>query len=223
MVSTITLALIGLVLLIPLEIILLIVVYLLTRSKVPKGPFVPKPVKKPRYAWESAISPRPQKVERSYRKVVVGVFLAVALVAILSLLYYVSGPLIDTEPNVSENTSVNGTAFNLSTVLNTTPFINHTFNIAPQLNVTQASSFYESYAPYIWAVSLIVFLGSVALLLFFLILNRRRSALLRQASQTADSLADGDAVRHWRRWLAILLIVIGVVLLIIKFKASIFG
>ncbi len=185
-------AVIGLLLLVPLELLFLILAVALTRKKelVPRLT-IPSPKKQERYGWEDMLKLSPEQKPSGSRKAVISAMVIILLVVIVA-----APGLFLVAPSFNLNLSrqsANDTVILPPPELNETPaggiFSNLTLprlNItAPDINLSRVLAPLKSN---IKAVALVLAVVLAVLIALFFIIRRRRLAVVNKARNTSEKL-----------------------------------
>lgn len=200
MADIVFIAVVGLFLLLPLEILFLIVIAALKSRPEAIKIVIPEQKRQERYGWEDYLKLPPEKEKGHERNAVLAVLVVIITVILVALPTYVfvvpqllnqtvnkSATVGSGEPELVE------TAANLSLNI-TLPRIN--FSV-PELNISALTAELDIsglrekigfYKPYIYAVAAAVFLAFASLAVFVYFVNRRKLAVLKKAKETAERL-----------------------------------
>ncbi|MAG15654.1 hypothetical protein CMO88_01185 [Candidatus Woesearchaeota archaeon] len=194
-------AIIGLLLLVPLELFFIIILAALTRK--PETPKIVVPEQKPqeRYGWEDYLK---IPSERKKKPFPLHIFLGVVILGVLSIaliapVFFFGVPSF--QLNLTKNETISEIQINESiSVSEPAPIANISapkLNISfPTLNVSfpelDISKFFsEKISPnkkYIYAILAAVVIVILALAVFIFFVNRRKLAVIKKAKKTADKL-----------------------------------
>ncbi len=190
-------ALIGLLLLIPLEVFLLIMAALLIsrRKSLPKA-VLPSPGRRERYGWEDVLKFSPERKPSGGRKAVISVLVVLLLVVIVAVpgLFLVA-------PSLNLNLSrqpANDSVILPPSELNETPVRGIFSNLTlPRLNITVPDlNVSKVFAPLKTGIKVVALLMVVlaAFVVLFFIIRRRGMAVVTKARKTSEKLIENASV-----------------------------
>lgn len=207
MADLVLIALIGLLLLVPLEIAFLIFLGILKRrDKFPEPRLnIPKPTKPERYGWENIFKFKLEKKPKSSTKkpvlaVMLLIILGISVVGSVYIIFF-SNLLSDLgliEPEIADSvdqtitgtTPANITATAEDTLIFANFSVSHNFNSSlPEVNLSGIpTDTVMPYIPQIMAVIVAVLTISLVLGIFIYYYRRRKSAVIYKAKDTAETL-----------------------------------
>jgi len=220
---------IGLLLLIPLEIVFLIVIYAIAknRDKTPSKIVIPPQEKRSRYEWETYLRLKKDRMKLP-KKQTSGILIVVGLLILtFGIIYSASGSVFDvfTDGNETTNQTIgllNESASNQSinattqTPINESmfaPTINRSLDLTfslPRLNTTGLPglsyvSGNKSY--YLTIISSLAIIAALLAIFFYGVRRQKQMAVIKKAKKTADKLIkktnkkQGKDLENWKEWI----------------------
>ena len=196
-------AVVGLLLLIPLEVVFLIVLAALKRSSEAPKIVVPELKKQERYGWEDYLKLPPEKKAPASNTALLILVVAAVLILIAAPSYLFGVPqfLFNSALNATDveeteeqriaepEAEIAPSNFSLNITL---PRLNLSL---PEVDISVLREKAGLYKPYAYAVVVAVVALVAALAVFIYVVNRRKMAVIHKAGKTADKLMKKDGRR----------------------------
>ncbi|MBS3132653.1 hypothetical protein J4470_00795 [Candidatus Woesearchaeota archaeon] len=193
-------AVVGLLLLIPLEVVFLIVLAALKRSSEAPKIVVPELKKQERYGWEDYLKLPPEKKAPASNTALLILVVAAVLILIAAPSYLFGVPqfLFNSALNATDveeteeqriaepEAEIAPSNFSLNITL---PRLNLSL---PEVDISVLREKAGLYKPYAYAVVVAVVALVAALAVFIYVVNRRKMAVIHKAGKTADKLMKKD-------------------------------
>jgi len=198
MVDFVFIALLGLFLLIPLEIIFLIILAAVSKREDAPKIVIPEPKPQARYGWEDYLQFSPERKLESptanNRAIFTVILLVVFAISLIVPTYLFVIPAISINQTVNETIDVVD-EINITEVINDTTVPDLGANISlnlsglvPKLNISGFIDKVIPYKSYIYTVLIAVVVLIIILAIFMYFIRRRKLAVINKAKQIAEKL-----------------------------------